>query len=284
MPPDLEVEVLELESAVSNFDLQLTLAETFDEDGRPAGNRGRVHLRERPVRRVDGRRLRSISCSDPRCGDRITAHSGRRHRSRGRHRHDQRRVCTRNFPTRFTSRRCSSGSTVDEPQRTALIFGDRHLTYSDLDRRANRLARTVDRTRGRSGIPLSPWHCHARWNPWSRSGRLPGPAPHSYPSTRRTPSTAVHHMINDSGAGVVLTTAEHVGVVPDEADAVLLDQAETLATLAQFGDQRLEASELSGTVSSGESSPMSSTPPAPPAAQGCHGHAPGLVALRRTGT
>src|SRR5690606_4012676 len=51
------------------------------------------------------------------------------------------------------------------------------------------------------------------------------------------------------GAGVVLTTAEHVGVVPDEADAVLLDQAETLATLEQFGDQRLEASELAGTVS-----------------------------------
>ena len=79
---DLDVEVLELESAVSNFDLQLTLAETFDDDGRPAGIEAGFTYASALFDESDRRRFRSIPGSDSRCCHRITAHAGRRHRSR----------------------------------------------------------------------------------------------------------------------------------------------------------------------------------------------------------
>jgi len=243
---DLDVEVLELESAVSNFDLQLTLAETFDDDGRPAGieagftyasalfDESTVEGFARYLVRILGAVTESPHTP---VGD-IDLVSDL----------DTIRAVAPELPEQVHFSTLLERKYVDEPQRTALIFGDRHLTYSDLDRRANRLARLlISRGVGPESVvalalPRSLESVVAIWAV-ARSGAAFVPVDPAYPVDR------VHHMINDSGAGVVLTTAEHVGVVPDEADAVLLDQAKTLSTLEQIGDQRIDASELLAAVS-----------------------------------
>ena len=157
---------------------------------RPAGrNRGRVHLRQRPVRRVD--RPKVFARYLVRILGAVTESP---HTPVG----DIDLVSDLDTIRAVHTGTSRAGSLLDVARaevrrRTAEDCTDFRRPPSDLLRSGpprQPACTTVDQPRGRSGIRCRPWHYHAHWNPWSRSGRLPGPALHSYPSTRRIPSTA----------------------------------------------------------------------------------------------
>ncbi|MFD0385036.1 condensation domain-containing protein [Streptomyces stramineus] len=74
------------------------------------------------------------------------------------------------------------------PGATALVCGDRTLTYAELDGEINRLARLL---LARGAGPSGPWPspCHARWTRSSPCSRSCAPAPPTCPSTSTTPPT-----------------------------------------------------------------------------------------------
>ncbi|MFE4974132.1 amino acid adenylation domain-containing protein, partial [Kitasatospora sp. NPDC056651] len=118
------------------------------------------------------------------------------------------------------------------PDAPALYAEDTTLSYAELDARANRLARLLA-ARGLGtedvvalALPKSPEAIVAILAV-AKTGATWLPADPAYPAER------LRHMLADSRAALVLTTAEAAGRLPDtDAPRLLLDSAEHLAALA----------------------------------------------------
>ncbi|MFD8706744.1 amino acid adenylation domain-containing protein, partial [Kitasatospora sp. NPDC059648] len=118
------------------------------------------------------------------------------------------------------------------PQAPALYADGTTLTYAELDARANRLARVLaDRGLGTEDVvalalPKSP-EAVAAILAVAKTGAAWLPADPAYPAER------LRHMLTDSRAALVLTTAATAERLPDTgAPRLLLDSAEHLAALA----------------------------------------------------
>ncbi|MBD0669788.1 non-ribosomal peptide synthetase, partial [Streptomyces sp. CBMA156] len=117
------------------------------------------------------------------------------------------------------------------PDAPALYAEDTTLSYADLDARANRLARVLA-ARGLGtedvvalALPKSP-EAVAAILAVAKTGAAWLPADPAYPAER------LRHMLTDSGADLVLTTAEAAGQLPGTGTPrLLLDSAEHRAEL-----------------------------------------------------
>ncbi|MFJ8475255.1 amino acid adenylation domain-containing protein [Kitasatospora sp. NPDC094011] len=119
------------------------------------------------------------------------------------------------------------------PGAPALYAGDAVLTYAELDARANRLARVLA-ARGLGtedvvalALPKSP-EAVAAILAVAKTGAAWLPADPAYPADR------LRHLLTDSRAALVLTTADTAGRLPDTgAPRLLLDSPGHLAELAE---------------------------------------------------
>ncbi|MFI2606495.1 amino acid adenylation domain-containing protein [Kitasatospora sp. NPDC018619] len=118
------------------------------------------------------------------------------------------------------------------PDAPALYAEGTTLSYAELDARANRLARVLaDRGLGAEDVvalalPKSP-EAIAAILAVTKTGAAWLPADPAYPAER------LRHMLTDSRAALVLTTAEAAGQLPaTDAPLLLLDSPEHLADLA----------------------------------------------------
>ncbi|HEY9315941.1 amino acid adenylation domain-containing protein [Williamsia sp.] len=111
------------------------------------------------------------------------------------------------------------------PGATAIVTGDRTVTYRELDQLSSSLARVL------VGEGVAPDHfvaialgrsVESQVAQWAvaKAGGAFVPVDPSYPADR------VAHMINDSGATIGLTTSEHVGKLPGNVMWLELDRPE----------------------------------------------------------
>ncbi|MGA9873868.1 MAG: amino acid adenylation domain-containing protein, partial [Rhodococcus sp. (in: high G+C Gram-positive bacteria)] len=128
------------------------------------------------------------------------------------------------------------------PERDALIFGDRRLTYAALDRRSSRIARLlIERGAGPEdvvaiAITRSIDSVVALWAV-AKTGAAFVPVDPTYPADR------VQHMLSDSGARIGVTTNEFVGRLPQDCRWSVLDDAEFAASLAALSDEKISLSD-----------------------------------------
>ncbi|MFE3349547.1 amino acid adenylation domain-containing protein, partial [Rhodococcus sp. NPDC059179] len=115
-------------------------------------------------------------------------------------------------------------SAAAHPDTTAVIDGDRTITYRELDQRSNQLARTlIDRgaapeTFTALAIPRSTESILALWA-ITKTGAAFVPIDPAYPTDR------IEHMLNDSGATLGLTLATHQHELPAVLPWLALDTA-----------------------------------------------------------
>lgn len=128
------------------------------------------------------------------------------------------------------------------PDGPAVISGSTELTYTDLDRRSNRLARRLMASGAgperrvvvsieRSVESLVAW--------WAvvKSGAAYVPVDPHYPTAR------IDQMVADSGAALGITTLAARPALPDEVDWVVIDTAVAAAQIAASADTPITADE-----------------------------------------
>ncbi|MFH9352447.1 amino acid adenylation domain-containing protein [Kitasatospora sp. NPDC017646] len=137
------------------------------------------------------------------------------------------------------------------PRAPALYTDDATLTYAELDARANRLARVLaDRGLGTEDVvalalPKSP-EAVAAILAVAKTGAAWLPADPAYPAER------LRHVLTDSRAALVLTTAATAERLPDTgAPRLLLDSPEHLAALADRPGTPFTAAERVRPLSAG---------------------------------
>ncbi|NLE80463.1 MAG: non-ribosomal peptide synthase/polyketide synthase, partial [Rhodococcus sp.] len=100
-----------------------------------------------------------------------------------------------------------------DPNRTALTFGGRNVSYRELDERSNQLARVLisegagPETFVALGIPRSIESVLGMWAV-AKTGAAFVPVDPNYPSER------IEHMLIDSGASIGLTMGAHIDALP----------------------------------------------------------------------
>ncbi|MEH3156192.1 MAG: amino acid adenylation domain-containing protein [Gordonia paraffinivorans] len=126
-----------------------------------------------------------------------------------------------------------------EPDRVAIVDGDSTITYRELDRRANRIAREII-ARGHGaedvvalGITRGIASVLAAWGV-TRSGAAFVPVDPTYPADR------VEHMLIDSRAVLGITTADDAARLPDVVEWLVLDGPE----IGSRPDEPVEPTEL----------------------------------------
>ncbi|KAF0966498.1 Dimodular nonribosomal peptide synthase [Rhodococcus sp. T7] len=191
--PGLEVAATEIDVHVAKFDLQLTVTERFVEGGAPGGLAAGFDYAtdlfdESTVASMAERLenlLRSVAASSATAvGDLPLLHAAERDRLLGTWNDTGHHVPAISLPELFDAQ------VARTPDAVAVVFGDVTLSYSQLDRRANSLARhLIDR--GVDPNPVSGWQCGAHRTCWwacTRSSRPAVPTCRSIPTTRRTGS------------------------------------------------------------------------------------------------
>ncbi|MFD4181659.1 amino acid adenylation domain-containing protein, partial [Rhodococcus sp. NPDC058514] len=117
-----------------------------------------------------------------------------------------------------------TGTAAAHPDTTAVIDGDRTITYRELDQRSNQLARTLiergaaPETFTALAIPRSTESILALWA-ITKTGAAFVPIDPAYPTDR------IEHMLNDSGATLGLTLANHRGGLYDAIPWLVLDDS-----------------------------------------------------------
>ena len=112
------------------------------------------------------------------------------------------------------------------PDAPALVFGDREVSYRDLDAESNTLARElINRGVGPGtyvalALSRSLESVTATWAVAKTGGAFLPIDPH-YPEDR------IRHMLTDSGAVVGISVGEHHGGLADSVDWLLLDELDT---------------------------------------------------------
>ncbi|MFD3724986.1 amino acid adenylation domain-containing protein, partial [Streptomyces sp. NPDC058671] len=138
------------------------------------------------------------------------------------------------IPALFQSR------VAENPRAVAIVSGDTQVTYEELDRRANRLARLL-LARGAGpertvALALSdPVEMTAALLAVLKAGAAYLPIDPKYPADR------IAFMLSDSGPATLVTTTELAGRLPDaECAVLLLDEERTTRELAALPDHAPE--------------------------------------------
>ncbi|MFC9386477.1 non-ribosomal peptide synthetase [Streptomyces venezuelae] len=138
------------------------------------------------------------------------------------------------IPALFQSR------VAENPRAVAIVSGATEVTYEELDRRANRLARLL-LARGAGpertvALALSdPVDMTAALLAVLKAGAAYLPIDPKYPADR------IAYMLSDSGPATLVTTTELAGRLPDaECAVLLLDEERTTAELAALPDHAPE--------------------------------------------
>ncbi|MGB7383082.1 MAG: amino acid adenylation domain-containing protein [Rhodococcus sp. (in: high G+C Gram-positive bacteria)] len=131
------------------------------------------------------------------------------------------------------------GAAVEiDPDRDAVSFDGRALSYAELDSRSSRIARVlIGRGIGPEdvvavGITRSMESVLALWS-ITKTGAAFVPVDPTYPVDR------VQHMLSDSGARNGLTTSAHRGGLPDTCSWSILGEADFEAAIAAESDERI---------------------------------------------
>jgi amino acid adenylation domain-containing protein/non-ribosomal peptide synthase protein (TIGR01720 family) len=235
--PGVQAATQRFDTGVSKFDLLFSLRESYTPDGRPGGVEGFVEYSldlfdEATAERIAASFVRVLECvvAEPSLPvgkidvlDPVTRHEllvGRNETART--------VPADSLPALFQARAAA------EADKTALVFGDEELTYAELNRRANRLARLL------IGRGIGPEDVVGLAVPRSaetvvallavlKSGAGYLPLDPQYPAER------LAYMLQDAGPRVVLTTADVAGRLPS-APVVALDDPQVTAALAALPD------------------------------------------------
>ncbi|WP_324190529.1 non-ribosomal peptide synthetase [Nocardia nova] len=125
------------------------------------------------------------------------------------------------------------------PDGLAVRTGDTGLTYTELDRRSNRLARLLIEHGAGPEIPVlaaTPRSAESVLIWWAvvKTGATYVPVDPAYPAHR------IDHMITDSAAALGITVTTARPALPDTADWIILDAPETTAHLHTRPDSPLD--------------------------------------------
>jgi len=128
--------------------------------------------------------------------------------------------------------------TVRTPGHTAVVCGDTRLTYDEVNRRANRLARLLTRrgvgpeTLVALALPRSADLLPVLWAVL-KAGAGYLPVDPGYPAER------IRFMLGDAEPALVLTTRDTAGCLPEAAERLVLDDPLTVAEAAGLADDDL---------------------------------------------
>ncbi|MFD3419449.1 non-ribosomal peptide synthetase [Streptomyces decoyicus] len=132
--------------------------------------------------------------------------------------------------------------TARTPDRTAVVCGDTQLTYDEVNRRANRLARLLAargvgaETLVALALPRSADLVPVLWAVL-KAGAGYLPVDPGYPAER------IRFMLADAGPALVLTTRDTAGCLPEGTERLVLDDPETVDRLAGHAEDDLTDAE-----------------------------------------
>ncbi|WP_206511640.1 non-ribosomal peptide synthetase, partial [Rhodococcus sp. KRD197] len=238
--PGLDIEAVDLANDTSNFDLQLTISESFDDNGVQAGVEGvfryATDIFERSTVAAFAERFATIlgavtSSPATAIGDIELLSPDEYSDLAPVHGPDS--AQQRLLPDILSDAVALAGRDAD-----ALIFEDSVVSYGELDSRSSQLARMLADFGVGAGdvvalaLPRSPETIVAMWA-CAKAGAAFLPVDPTYPADR------IKHMIVDSGATLGLTTTSDTAALAALSDAiawVVLDDAHFQHTAAQFSD------------------------------------------------
>ncbi|MBH0122855.1 AMP-binding protein, partial [Rhodococcus sp. CX] len=135
-----------------------------------------------------------------------------------------------------------------DPTATAVVLGDRRLTYGELDEQSSRLARVLIARGARPetfvalGLTRSIESVLAWWAV-AKTGAAFVPMDPTYPADR------IEHMVTDSGSRFGLTVTEHRDRLPDSVEWLALDSAELAAECAAVSGAPVTYADRVGSLS-----------------------------------
>ncbi|MGW4354475.1 amino acid adenylation domain-containing protein, partial [Nocardia sp. NPDC004582] len=234
--PELRIAPEPIDLAVAKVDLQFTVAETFDAEGRPAGLTIDITYATDlfdvvSIDRLAGRFARVLAAvvAEPTVAvQALPLLSPAEYTD----------LTTRSGGDAETGRRLPdllAAAVAARPDHVALVEGDRELTYRELDSMSNRVARVlIERGVGPDdmvavAMPRSLDSVLAVWAV-TKAGAGWVPVDPAHPDDR------IRYMVSDSGVALGLTVrATHAGL-PGEIPWLVLDDLEFRGTAAEFGD------------------------------------------------
>ncbi|ELB87966.1 non-ribosomal peptide synthetase, partial [Rhodococcus wratislaviensis IFP 2016] len=243
--PGLRVRVEDIDARVAKFDLQLTLGETVDPAGVPSGIRAEftyaadlfddVTVRRYAVQLV---RILETMIADPTTvvGDVNLLDDAERARLA-----PVRGPASR--PTRLLPEVLAASAA--DPSATAIVFGDRSMTYGELDRRSNLWARELigagagPETFVAVALARSIESVLAVWAV-AKTGAAFVPVDPNYPAER------IAHMLGDSGAALGLTTIEFRAGLPDSTQWLVMDDPDHTALVESHSPAAVTAADRFG--------------------------------------
>ncbi|MCD2124706.1 non-ribosomal peptide synthetase [Rhodococcus rhodochrous] len=243
--PGLTVSGVPFDVDTAKFDLSLTLREQYDETGEPAGIGAEFSyataLFDRRTVEEFARRFSMLltgALVDPQAPVGDLAILDASEFDRLTHVHGDRVSAGGSLTDILTT-----GVAID-PDAVAVRYEGRSITYQELDETSSRLARLlIERGVGPENIVAVayPRSYEMVLSVWAiaKTGAAHLPVDPTYPTER------VRYMLSDSGAALGLTGGAHIGDLPDEADWLVLDSAETTAALeARSADPITDAERL----------------------------------------
>ncbi|AEF42505.1 Non-ribosomal peptide synthetase [Hoyosella subflava DQS3-9A1] len=136
---------------------------------------------------------------------------------------------------------------TQNPDGVAVIDGDREITYRELDRLSNQLARVlIERGVGPEtfvalGIARSLESILGIWGV-TKSGGAYVPIDPTYPADR------IEHMLTDSGVVLGLTTRSHASSLPSDVSWLVIDDSDCLDDIAARSDAPVTQAERASAV------------------------------------
>ncbi|MGB6274148.1 MAG: amino acid adenylation domain-containing protein, partial [Rhodococcus sp. (in: high G+C Gram-positive bacteria)] len=250
--PELTVEAVDIDAHVAKFDLQLTVAEQFDESGAPAGMTAAITyatdlFEESSVEEFSARFgavLSAVTIAPERAvGDIDLLLPGELDAMTGEWNHAGLEASDATLADRFAT------AAARFPDSRAVVFGDHSLTYAELDDRSSRLARLLVR-RGVTSESLV-----AVAMPRNeelivallaviKSGGGYLPIDVSYPADR------LAFMLEDASPICVISTVADSAAVPaSDLDVLEIDSPELMAELDAMSGAPLTDADRSGGTS-----------------------------------
>ncbi len=243
--PGLTVSGVPFDVDTAKFDLSLTLREQYDETGEPAGIGAEFSyataLFDRRTVEEFARRFSMLltgALDDPQSPVGDLAILDADEFDRLTHVHGDRVSAGGSLTDILTT-----GVAMD-PDAVAVRYEGRSITYRELDETSSRLARLlIERGVGPENIVAVayPRSYEMVLSVWAiaKTGAAHLPVDPTYPADR------VRYMLSDSGAALGITGGTHIDGLPDEADWLVLDSAETAAALeARSADPITDAERL----------------------------------------
>ncbi|MBY4004496.1 amino acid adenylation domain-containing protein, partial [Rhodococcus fascians] len=249
--PELTVEAVDIDAHVAKFDLQLTVAERFDDSGAPAGMTAAITYAVDLFDEISvdefstrfGAVLAGVTTDPDRAvGDIDILLPGELDAMARQWNHDGHTATDATLADRFAA------AAAQFPEAQAVVFGDRSLTYAELDDRSNRLARILV-ARGVTSESLV-----AVAMPRTeelivallavvKSGGGYLPIDVGYPADR------LAFMLDDaSPVCVISTVADSASVPASDVEMLLLDAPEAVAELASVSGAPLTDADRIGTT------------------------------------